>query len=69
VATLNLYLHKNVDIIRSTFQNTSYPHVSIVDLVSLEVGDYIELWGSSGVSVSNTLILGQDKLWMSIIGV
>lgn len=65
-ATLNLYIYKNGAVHSTTYVNTTYPHVHITDIIYLNTGDYIELYGASGASVSCPLILGQSSLWMSI---
>jgi hypothetical protein len=61
----NIFIYKNGVQHTTTFQNTKNPHPNITDIIYLNVGDYIELWGSGG-SNHNPVILGQDKLWMSI---
>lgn len=66
VATLNLYIYKNGIVHSSTYVNEAYPHATITDIIYLNTNDYIELFGASGASKNNPLILGQDKLWMSI---
>jgi hypothetical protein len=65
-STVNLYLYiyKNGAEHSQIQGYYPLPNLTITDILYLNVGDYVELWASSGSKQST--IAGQTNIWMSI---
>jgi hypothetical protein len=67
VVSSAIYIYKNGSVHSMSYIPTAYPHLSITDLLYLNIGDYVEMWGASGDGTKGyTPISGTFSLWMAI---